>query len=62
MEDFLINAIQGIIGASPVAAVLVWRLVIADRRAKEQETRTIELTDKWIGFLTNMKGGKKSDA
>ena len=54
--DFLKNAFQGLIGSSPVAAVLVWRLLATDRRARRLEERIIELTDAHTNFIMTLAG------
>lgn len=37
MEDFVATALSGAVGSSPVAIVLAWRLMVADKRIKQLE-------------------------
>jgi hypothetical protein len=60
-EDFIVQALSGAIGSSPVALVLIWRLRVADRRVESLETRVDSLIGDHTKFMQELLANNKED-
>ena len=56
MPDWLLSMLQGVAASGPVAAVLMWRLWIADKRAAMLQARVDQLVDDHTEFMKSLAG------
>jgi len=56
MDEFLINALQGVVASGPVAILLMWRLKKADDRIKDLEGQLKTVNADQTKFLKGLAG------